>query len=227
MMLMQAGQLGRQKLRHSVLILNGEGANNATTFDDASLYRRSVTAIGNAKISTARSYLGSSSIVLDGAGDGIQIADVHALRAWRGDFSIRFALYCASLSGYITLFKKGYNQPGAMILQTGNGNGKINLYSGPTPTLICSDTGSAMSAGNWYFYEIERTNLVTKIWRDGTQVASAGDSSDYSNAYDIFFGGGSPTGFDNYFLNGNLANIEIVIGPHDAGRVPTALLSDL
>ena len=51
------------------LLLHGDGANNATTFTDSSGTPKTVTGSGNAKISTAQSKFGGSSIYLDGSGD--------------------------------------------------------------------------------------------------------------------------------------------------------------
>lgn len=55
------------------LLLHMEGANNSTTFTDSSNTPRTVTAYGNAKISTTEYKFGSSSADFDGNGDYLRI----------------------------------------------------------------------------------------------------------------------------------------------------------
>ena len=51
------------------LLLYGDGANGSTTITDSSPTPKTVTAVGNAQISTAQSKFGGASIAFDGAGD--------------------------------------------------------------------------------------------------------------------------------------------------------------
>jgi hypothetical protein len=51
------------------LLLHGNGTNGSTTITDSSLTPKTVTAFGNAQISTAQSKFGGASIAFDGAGD--------------------------------------------------------------------------------------------------------------------------------------------------------------
>jgi hypothetical protein len=51
------------------LLLHGNGANGSTTITDSSPSPKTVTAVGNAQISTAQSKFGGASIALDGTGD--------------------------------------------------------------------------------------------------------------------------------------------------------------
>jgi hypothetical protein len=51
------------------LLLHGNGTNGSTTITDNSPSPKTVTAVGNAQISTAQSKFGGSSILLDGNGD--------------------------------------------------------------------------------------------------------------------------------------------------------------
>jgi len=51
------------------LLLHGNGTNGSTTITDSSPSPKTVTAFGNAQISTAQSKFGGASIALDGTGD--------------------------------------------------------------------------------------------------------------------------------------------------------------
>jgi hypothetical protein len=64
-----------------LLLLHFNGANGSATFTNSSSNARTVTPSGNAQISTAQSVFGGSSLLLDGSGDYLTIADA------TGDFA--------------------------------------------------------------------------------------------------------------------------------------------
>jgi hypothetical protein len=55
------------------LLLRGNGTNGSTTIIDSSPSPKTVTAFGNAQISTAQSKFGGSSIAFDGTGDYLDV----------------------------------------------------------------------------------------------------------------------------------------------------------
>lgn len=57
------------------LLLHGDGANGSTTIIDSSPSPKTVTAVGNAQISTAQSRFGAASIAFDGSGDRIDVGN--------------------------------------------------------------------------------------------------------------------------------------------------------
>lgn len=193
-----------------VLGLHCNGTNASTTFTD--VVGNTVTALGNAQLATAQSFLGSSSIILDGTGDGFSIPDSSALRAGTQDFSLRFALRWVSKTGYQTIFSKGYGVAGAILVQTGSGDGKLSVYQGAGTNLICSETTGTVNTSQWYDMEIERSGGYLTIRRDGTTTGSASNSTDFSATTTMYFGGGSATGFNNYYFNGYIDEIEYYIG---------------
>ena len=70
------------------LLLHCDGANNSTTITDSSLSQVTVTAQDNAKISTAQSKFGGSSLLLDGTGDFGLINTQMTNFEYSGDFTI-------------------------------------------------------------------------------------------------------------------------------------------
>lgn len=202
--------VGNPYIDNLVLGLHMNGTNGSTTFTDVS--GNTVTALGNAQISTAWSAYGGASGLFDGSGDGLSVPDSSSLRFGTGDFSIRFHQRYNSLTGFQTLFSKGYSVAGGILIQTGNGDGKINVYQGVTPTLIVAETGSALSTGTDYFVEIERSGGTMTIRRNGTSVGSASNSTDFNATSIIYIGGGSVTGFNNYYYNGYLDDMQIYKG---------------
>ena len=71
------------------LLLNGNGTNGSTTFTDSSNSSYTVTANGNAQISTAQSKFGSASMYFDGTGDYLTVSNATASDVFgSGDFTM-------------------------------------------------------------------------------------------------------------------------------------------
>lgn len=80
------------------LLLHMDGADGSTVFTDSSAAPKSVTAIGDAKISTAQTLFGGSTGYFDGAGDALSVANSAALDFGTGDFAIECWVYIAGNS---------------------------------------------------------------------------------------------------------------------------------
>lgn len=76
------------------LLLHMDGSDNSTTFTDSSSNGLTVTANGNAKISTAASKFGGASLVLDGNGDYLQVNHNSVIDLIGGDFTVEAWIYC-------------------------------------------------------------------------------------------------------------------------------------
>jgi len=79
------------------LLLHGNGTNGSTVITDSSGSPKTVTAVGNAQISTAQSKFGGASIVFDGAGSPMDRLTIPAgttdLQFGAGDFTIECWVY--------------------------------------------------------------------------------------------------------------------------------------
>ena len=75
------------------LLLHGNGTNGSTTITDSSPTPKTVTAVGNAQISTAQSKFGGSSIAFDGTGDYLTIPSNSAFNFELGDFCVETWVY--------------------------------------------------------------------------------------------------------------------------------------
>lgn len=80
------------------LLLHMDGANGSTTFTDSSSAPKTITAVGNAKISTAQSKWVGASGYFDGNGAALSVANSAALDFGTGDFTIECWLYIAGNS---------------------------------------------------------------------------------------------------------------------------------
>lgn len=83
------------------LLLHMDGSNGGTTFTDSSSNARTVTASGNAQISTAQSKFGGASGYFDGTGDYLTNAYSTSLYDWwPSDYTIEAWVYAASWTGW-------------------------------------------------------------------------------------------------------------------------------
>jgi hypothetical protein len=70
------------------LLLYGDGTNGSTTITDNSPTPKTVTAVGNAQISTAQSKFGGASIAFDGSGDSLTTPNNSGYQFGVNDFTI-------------------------------------------------------------------------------------------------------------------------------------------
>jgi hypothetical protein len=82
------------------LLLHGDGTNGSTLIRDSGPRMNTVTAFGNAQISTAQSKFGGASIAFDGDGDYVAVQEASGSFTFgTGDFTIEFWLYPSNLTG--------------------------------------------------------------------------------------------------------------------------------
>jgi hypothetical protein len=133
-----------------------------------------------------------------------------------GNFTIEFWQYYNSLTNYQTITSQGYvggAVAGGWVIQTGNGDGKINFYyQAPAGTLVAAETGTTVVTGTWYHIAVVKNGATVTIYRNGTSVGSGSDGRNYSATQILSIGGGSVAGFNDYWLNGYIGNFRIVKG---------------
>ena len=176
-----------------------------------------IETLGNAQTSTTQSKFGGSSMAFDGTGDGLFAAPSTNLNFNSENFTIEFWIYYNSLTGFQTIVSNGYSPSvtTGWLVQTGNGNGKVNFYmlTASSSTVIAADGGSSISTGTWYHIAIVRNGTTTTVYRNGTSVGSGTDASVYTaTAANIYVGGGSTSGFNNFYLNGYIDDFRITKG---------------
>jgi len=81
------------------LILLCNGSNGSSIFTDSSPSPKTVTAHGNAQISTAQSKSGGSSAYFDGSGDFLTVPADADLQFGSGDFTVEAWVYPTTASG--------------------------------------------------------------------------------------------------------------------------------
>lgn len=103
---------------YTKLLLHMNGINGSTTFTDSSPTSKTVTAYGNAQISTAQSVFGDASGLFDGNGDYLSVPDSVDWSFGSGDFTIEFRIRPSAVNANMYIISQrddGYNYGGVWV----------------------------------------------------------------------------------------------------------------
>lgn len=176
--------------RSAVLNFNGTyTAGNAFTEPKGHV----VTVISGASIS-------GGEMTLDGGGSRVEIAGSADFDFGTGDFLIEILAKFSTIAGetYQTIFGIGYVGAGHILVQSGNADGKFNVYMGGS--LICTESSGA-SSGVDYWYEIGRSGTTVFIKRNGTTTATGTSSVSLGSGNTVCIGG-ETSGGGSHGVNG-------------------------
>ena len=179
---------------------------NAGIFDQTA--KNILETVGDAKVSTAQYKYGTGSMVFDGTGDYLTIRDNLMMQMGSGDFTIEFWWYPNSIAGYQTPYDKGYTGSGGLLLQTGNGDGRIIVYANGS-SVVTSNT--AVTVNNWTHMALVRNSTSLTLYQNGVSVGSATNSTNFSNT-SITGIGGNASGGVGYPINGYIDDLRITKG---------------
>lgn len=190
----------------TVFLCHADGSNGSTSFTDD--VGNTITANGNAQVSTAQNKFGGASLLLDGSSDYLTVSDSSSWDFGTGDFTLEMFVYFNSLptsgnrmaliSHYDGVsgqngdwFWEVYNNTGTYQFRWGSYNGSFT---------IISKNISSISTGSWYHFRVLRTSNTIRFFKDGVQVSTDGtDSTDLTRAGSTtlnigdFPGGGAST----------------------------------
>jgi hypothetical protein len=160
------------------LLLHGNGTNGSTTITDSSPSPKTVTAVGNAQISTAiADPFGSSTgvIAFDGTGDYLTVPNSTAFEFGVNDFTIEFWWWrtATSLGGLVDL---GLNYGG------------IGIYQSSTLTVRVAGSDvidrAIFSDNQWVHVALSRSSTSLKLFFNGAQQgATATNSTNLVNSF--------------------------------------------
>jgi len=162
---------------NTLLLLHMHGTNNGTVFEDDNGVRMSlcVEAVGNAQVDTAQSKFGGASLLLDGAGDGLQANSTRNM-IWgsSGDFTyetwVRFASTAAT---YIFDQRTAFGTAAVALLYDANA---LDYYQGGTRRINYTWTPST---GVWYHIALVRYSGTTTLYVDGVDRGNFADTLTY------------------------------------------------
>jgi hypothetical protein len=138
--------------------------------------------LGDAKISTAQSKFGGSSIAFDGTGDYLvsspTATDLYAFGG--GDFTIEMWIYFNVVNTIQCVYdSRPASTQGNYPLIYLNSDGTIRLWVDSADRI----TSSVLSSSTWYHVAVSRSGTSTRLFINGTQSGSTyTDSTSYLNA---------------------------------------------
>ena len=183
------------------LLLHMDGSNGSTTFTDSSNNAVSVTANGNAQISTAQNKFGGSSGSFSA---GHIITPASSLFDFgTGDFCIEFWCYFNSVASNQRLgggdLQSGGNFNWA-IYTTSSGQLDYYLGTGSTWDIAAAKSIGAISTGQWYHVALVRNGTTFTGYLDGVSGSSTTSSASLAtnSTNGAFFGTQGSSNYDGY-----------------------------
>lgn len=193
------------------LLLHMDGSNGSTTFTDASNNALTVTANGNAQISTAQSKFGGASGYFDGTGDYLQLqySSLFNLSA-SINWTIELWFNSASFSAVSALISKdtyGSSFDWAIIIDNST---TLKCFTQSTSSTLAV-TVPAMSTGTWYHVALVNIGNTSTFYLNGVGYGSqnmyiTNDSQSYLTIGCI--------GWNNpgYLFNGYIDDLRVTKG---------------
>ena len=179
------------------LLLPMNGSNGSTTFTDASTNAFTVTATGNAQISTTQSKWGGASGSFDGTGDVLTVPDNAALRVGSGDFTIELWFWLDASIGYDRIIAlKGGTYPGWMLYYGGVGELVLYASSNGTSWNVAQQVyfNGNPTRGVWHHIAIARSSGEIRGYFNGTRQFTVTTSATLADATDPLCIGASSAG---------------------------------
>ena len=161
------------------LLLHGDGANGSTTIVDNSPTPKTVTAVGNAQISTAASKFGGASILFNGSTDYLSLPKSEFVDFGTSDFTIE--AWCRFSSSTDVSIMSGVGPTNGTLMLRRLSDGTLRIGR----TYVAWDlTSSVLSWNTNQFYHIAatRSSGTAYLFRDGVEVASGSNTESYSFA---------------------------------------------
>jgi len=157
------------------LLLHGDGTNGSTTIVDSSPSPKTVTAVGDAQISTAQSKFGGASIAFDGTGDYLTIPGTSF--DLPGDFTIEaFFLLNNARSEDETIVGK-WDDPLLRSWLLNVRASSVIFALGQSGAIDAFQPSATIASNTWYHIAVSRAGSSIKIFLNGSQIGTTYTSS--------------------------------------------------
>lgn len=239
-----AGSSTDPNFENVTLLLHGDGTNGGqnNTFVDGSTNNFSITRNGNTTQGTFSPYGDNWSNYFDGTGDYLTTPDNAAFDMGTGDFTIECWVYIAGNSatnndgnrfaGLFSTYPASGTLTNAYALElignsttTGTGLGFYNWQSSTQSSVTVTTT---VSQNSWHHIAVARSGTTTKLFLDGSEVASGTLGNQTVNSGNQITVG--RLGYASYLeaFNGYISNLRVLKGTvlyTGSYTVPTAPLT--
>jgi hypothetical protein len=146
------------------LLLHMHGSNGSTTFLDSSRFGHTVTANGDAQISTAQSKFGGASAAFDGNGDFLSVASNAAFGMGTGDFTLECWFRADNVTGLRAIVSlRTDGNPG----MSGNNLAIFGSTIAFSDGVIWRYGNTVIATGQWYHAAVTRAQGTLRLWLNG------------------------------------------------------------
>jgi hypothetical protein len=164
------------------LLLHGDGTNGSTTITDSSRFANTVTAVGNAQISTAQSKFSGASIAFDGTGDYLIPTASNIVDFGTADFTIEGWFYLNALGSnrcFIDGRSAGINNQVLCQVTTDNRIKFGAIVSGSVSYFV--ESTSTFSANTWIHIAISRQSTTLRLFFNGELQSNVSNSTNFTS----------------------------------------------
>ncbi len=164
------------------LLLHGNGSDNSTTIVDSSLLANVFTASTNAKISTAQSKFGGSSIDLSVLGSTVSCPVSTGFQFGTGDFTVELWMYfiASATESRIISFGGTTLTNARLNLSYKNSSNRLTIANEGVSHIVTSTQD--LIPNTWQHIAYTREGSTLKLFFNGTLIGSASASSINSSA---------------------------------------------
>lgn len=155
-----------------VLALHMDGTNGSTTFTDTSTSTKTVTAAGNAQISTAQSKFGGASGLFDGTGDYLSIPTSADFAFGSGAFTIEGYFYFSSVAGEKGLISSFTANEGWNIRYSASNGGIRSVFVVSAGVFDATNIAWVPVVNTWYHLAFVRQGNSYYVFVNGTQIGT-------------------------------------------------------
>lgn len=158
-------------------LLHADGSSGSTSFTDSSALAHTITAAGNAQVSTTTPKWGTGALSLDGTGDYLSVPYHAGLHLSTGDFTVEFWINCATAAN-TTILSFGNSSTNQICWQVfGHSGGYLRFVAYNDAGTSVSLAPTANPAGStWKHFAITRAGSTWRMFADGELVGTATSS---------------------------------------------------
>ena len=185
------------------LLLHGDGTNGSTTFKDDSINNHTITANGNAQISTVQSKFGGASMYFDGSGDYLATPVSDTLSLGTSDFTIEcwaWRLANAPANSVLLQMSNSADVYSALFGFAASGNFVVYLSSaGSSWDIANGQVLGSIDNETWVHYALTREGSTFRTFKNGVQQSTwTSSASIYQAGNQVRIGAGQSYASCNY-----------------------------